>query len=241
MDPVTIFLLGLYPLLLLRNKSSSSSYKYVEYKYEPPAQGSVKTDLDNYLRAIENDFEMPGIRDFLMSASWVESRFVPSAIRSESTGYKLVYKPPQYNEPLDKFKNNPWIKDKSNWNFTGGLWQLFSGNALNTYDGKALNLDPKLVFNWKYSLAFAIDFAYRLNLKYDANSYLKIRYGWSSLDLLFNYNTTLKTKASQVKGRLLEGAAHTKSNPENFNINPNFKKYAKDFQYEGMLEYIMHF
>lgn len=241
MDLATISLLVLAPLILLRGKSSSNSKsKYVEYKYEPQPQGSVRDELDNYLQSIEKNFELDGLRDYFMSAGWVESRFLPSAHRPEPEGYKLVYKPPKYIEPLDKFKDNPWINNKTFWNATGGLWQLFAGNALNTNDGKALNLDPKLIYNWKYSLAFAIDFAYRLNKKYSAKNWLLIRYGWSSLSLLNNYNTISTKKASQVKGRLLEGAQHTNSNPESFNIKPNFSKYS-EFQFEGMLEFIMHF
>ena len=175
-----------------------------------------------------------------MAFAYVESRYLPNATRPESTGYKLVYKPKAYNEPLEQFKNNPWIKDKVFWNFTGGILQIFPGNALNTLDGTANNLDPRLIFNWKYSLAFAIDFAYRLNKKYNAFDWLRIRYAWSSLSLLANYNTTMIAKANQVKSRVIEGVQKSKGNVNSLYKKPNFSKYA-EFQFEGMLEYILHF
>lgn len=239
MDLATISLLVLAPLILLRGKSNGG-YKHVEYKPEPQKQGSVKTELDNYLKAIEKDFEIPGIRDVFMGMSYVESRWIPSAWRYEPTGYKLAYKSPDYKEPREIFKNNPWIHDKVFWNSTSGLFQMFSANALDTNDQTAINLDPQLLLNWKYALAFAIDFAYRLNKKYDANSFIKIRYGWSSLSLLNSYNTTSKQKASEVRGRVQEGIKKSNGKLSSLDIKPNFSKYA-EFQFAGMLDYIYHF
>jgi len=181
MDLITPLLL-LSGLAILNKKSSSSSSNISgEYgsikngKFVPRKQPSFKNQLNEILIDLEEKLEIEDLRDFLMGVAWVESKFYPSAIRYETTGFIGVQ-----NNPT-RFKNNKWRNNPVYWNFTLGLFQMFPSTALSVSDGAAKNNNPLTLANPYYSIAYGIDFASRLNKSYGAKTWFDIRLGWHSL------------------------------------------------------------
>lgn len=182
---------------IIKSNSSVSSGKYV-----PAKQNEFKQRLNDILKSLESKLKIYGLRDYFMTIAWIESRYYPSAIKYEigKGFYPNLF-------PKNKWKNYRYL-----WEYTGGLFQLFPYNALNTMDGTAKNLSPTTVFNPLYTIGYALDFAYRLQKKYGADSWLDIRFGWAGLDVLFDKPAD---RIIAIENRLL------KSTTEN-NINPDF-------------------
>src|SRR5574338_231409 len=194
--------------LLGTSSSPSISSTKIPNKYIPESQPNFKEQLNSILYNLENKLQIYGLRDYFMTIAWIESRYYPSAINYEpGKGWAF-----DSSSVPKLFPKNPWKNYKYLWEYTGGLFQLFPYNALNTWDKSANNLAPTTVFNPIYSICYAIDFAYRLQKKYDAQTWLDIRLGWHSLGALFNKpgDTVIA-----VENRLL------KSTKEN-GINPDF-------------------
>lgn len=238
MDFITPLLI-LSGLAILNNKSSSSSSNISgEYgsikngKFVPKAQPSFKTKLDSILIDLEEKLEIEDLRDFFMGVAWVESKYFPSAIKYETTGFIGVQ-----NNPT-RFKNNKWKNNPVYWNFTGGLMQFFASTALSTADGTAKNNSPLTVFNPYYTIAYGIDFASRLNKSYKANSWFDIRLGWHSLKLL---NEKTPEIMLEVENRIVKGINNSGGNPEIlYKYNPNnFDKYRSEYGFKKLLNYIL--
>lgn len=232
MDPLTLSLLFLAPLILLNKKSSKSiSSPRFPDKYIPPKQPSFRSKSDLILPEIEKELKLVGFADMFSGIFQIESKFIPSAIRYESSGYSLV------KNRIKDFSKNQFVGFEYLWNSTNGLAQLFPAVALLTADKTAHNLDPRILFDPYYNIAFSIDLAYRLNKNYKATNWEKIRYGWKSL-------TTLKDPegetAQAVKGRIIKGIKETGGSTSVLTMQPNFHRYGKEFQFQGILEYILY-
>ena len=235
------------PLLLLSglailNKSSSSSHSNSsssssEYgsikngKFVPKAQPNFKNQLNEILLDLEKKLDIENLRDFLMGVAWVESKFFPSAIKYETTGYIGVK-----NNPT-RFKNNKWKNNPAYWNLTGGIFQFFGSTALSVSDGTAKNNSPLTIFNPYYSIAYGIDFASRLNKSYGANTWFDIRLGWHSLGLLKSKDPDIML---EVENRIVKGINNSGGNPEIlYKYNPNnFSKYRSEYGFKKLLNYL---
>jgi hypothetical protein len=238
MDFITPLLL-LSGLAILNNKSSSSSNNISgEYgsvkngKFVPKKQPSFKTELNEILIDLEEKLEIEDLRDFFMGVAWVESKFYPSAIKYETTGFIGVQ-----NNPT-RFKNNKWKSNSVYWNATMGLFQMFGSTALSVADGTAKNNSPLTLFNPYYSIAYGIDFASRLNKSYKANSWFDIRLGWHSLKLLADKTPEVML---EVENRIVKGINNSGGNPEIlYKYNPNnFNKYRSEYGFKKLLNYIL--
>ncbi len=237
MDLITPLLL-LSGLAILNKKSSSSSNSISgEYgsikngKFVPKKQPSFKSELNDILIDLEEKLEIEDLRDFLMGVAWVESKFYPSAIRYETTGFIGVQKNPT------RFKNNKWRKNPAYWNLTGGLFQFFGSTALSTADSAANNFSPLTIFNPYYSIAYAIDFASRLNKSYGAKTWFDIRLGWHSISLLKGKDPDIML---EVENRIVKGINNSGGNPEIlYEYNPNnFSKYRSEYGFKKLLNYL---
>lgn len=226
MNKIFPILLGSAGLLLLSGSASSSSGTSIPTKYIPPQQPDFYPKLKVILPYVENLLDCPYLANYFSCVGYVESRFVPSAIRYE-TG--KGYHP-------DLFPKNPYIGQKYLWEYTGGLFQMFPYVALNTGDNMGNTLDPRLVFHPLYSIAFAIDFAYRLNKYYDADRWLYVRFGWRSL-------STLKNKPLEegeaVQNRMINAADELGINPQFLYQHPNFAVYEKYYKFKGLLNHLL--
>jgi hypothetical protein len=218
MDPKLIILASLGSFLILSKGSSSSSSP----KFVPDKQPSFKKNLNLILVALEEKLDCPYLRDYFMCVAYVESRFLPSAIRYESGGY--------YPSNTNTFRE-PYL-----WKYTGGLFQMFPFVALDTADGTAKDLDPRYVFNPLYAIAFAIDFAYRLNKYHEADRWLYVRFGWRSLKTL---NEKPLEIGQQVQDRMIKAADELGIDPNFLYQHPDFTKY-KNLQFKGTLNWILN-
>jgi hypothetical protein len=227
--------------LFFGNKKKSG---VISGKYVPIKQPNFKEKLKPILKSLEKDLKSPGLYDFFMGVARIESRWFPSAIRYESTGYRLLFSQPNKEGKrlmMDKWKKNPWKYDKSLWLYTGGLFQIFPANALNTQDKVANNWDPRTVFDPYYQIAYCIDFASRLNLNHKADSWLKIRYGWNSLSVLYNYdNENYIEKAERVEDKIYKAILNNNGDPDILYLHqPDlFSYYRKNYKFNKLLEHI---
>lgn len=231
-------LLALSGLAILNKKSSSSSNSISgEYgsikngKFVPKKQPSFQSKLNVVLTDLEKKLEIEDLRDFLMGVAWVESKFYPSAIKYETTGFIGVQ-----NNPT-RFKNNKWKNSPVYWNFTSGLFQLFPSTALSVSDGTAKNNSPITLFNPYYNIAYAIDFASRLNKSYGADTWFDVRLGWHSLKLLSGKDPAIML---EVENRIVKGINNSGGNPEIlYKYNPNnFDKYRSEYGFKKLLNYL---
>lgn len=159
-----------------------------------------------------------------MTIAWIESRYYPSAIR---------YEPGKGYHP-NLFPNNKWKNYRYLWEYTGGLFQLFPYNALNTMDGKAKNLSPTTVFNPLYTIGYALDFAYRLQKKYGAETWLDIRFGWAGLDVLFDKPAN---QIIEIENRLLESTTENNINSDFLYEYVDLSSYKK-YGFSGIMNLI---
>lgn len=229
MDPITPFLI-LVPLLLLNSKTKSTSSSS-DGKYKPKPQPNFKNQLDNILTILEPKLEIQYLRDFFMGVAYVESRYFPSAITYETldeSTWKNIKK---------LYKSNKYISQKNLWTFTAGLIQIFPSSALKTADGKGINNSPLTVFDPHYNLAYAIDYASRLNKSFDANTWFDIRLGWASLATLKNKEPN---KVLAVEGRIINGIEKSNGNPEILYeyLPNNFDKYRSEYGFKKTLDLI---
>lgn len=236
MDFITPLLL-LSGLAILNKKSSSGSNNSGEYgsikngKFVPRKQPSFKNQLNEILIDLEEKLEIEDLRDFLMGVAWVESKYYPSAIKYETTGFIGVQ-----NNPT-RFKNNKWKNSSIYWDATMGLFQMFPSTALSVSDGTAKNNSPLTLFNPYYSIAYGIDFASRLNKSYGAKTWFDIRLGWHSLRLLNDKDPDIML---EVENRIVKGINNSGGNPEIlYKYNPNnFAKYRSEYGFKKLLNYL---
>jgi len=230
MDPITP-LLVLVPLLLLNAKSKSTTSVSSGDKYKPKPQPNFKNQLDNILTTLEPKLEIQHLRDFFMGAAYVESRYFPSAITYENLDADT------WANIKKLYKTNKYINQKNLWVWTGGILQLFPSTALKTADGKGVNNSPLTVFDPHYSIAYAIDYASRLNKSFDANTWFDIRLGWASLGTLKNKEPN---KVLAVEGRIVNGIEKSNGNPEILYdwLPNNFDKYRSEYGFKKTLELI---
>lgn len=227
MEPLTIAaIVGLSSLLFLGGGSKGGGS--VSIKYTPKKQSSFKSELNVILKDLENKLENPYIRDFFMCVAEVESKFIPSAIRYENISGS-------WENFQKKFAKNPFITSRSLWAYTGGLFQLFPSTALSTNDGKGDTLNPTLVFHPLYTIAFAVDLAYRLNKYHDADRWIEVRLGWASLATL--KSGTLE-KQEAVQNRMINAADKLGINPQFLYQHPDFTKYKNNYQFAGLVKYL---
>jgi hypothetical protein len=205
------------------NKSSNSG-TIENGKYIPVKQNEFKSKLNKILQSLESKLKIDGLRDYFMTIGWIESRYYPSAIR---------YEPNKGYHP-NLFHNNKWKNYKYLWEYTGGLFQLFPYNALNTMDGTAKNLAPTTIFNPKYTIAYALDFAYRLQKKHGAETWLDIRFGWASLNTL--YNKPADTIIA-IENRLLKSTTENNINSDFLYEYVDLSSYEK-YQFSGIIKLI---
>jgi hypothetical protein len=229
MDPLTPLLI-LVPLLLLNSKTKSTTSSS-DGKYKPKSQPEFKNQLDNILTTLEPKLEIQYLRDFLMGAAYVESRYFPSAITYEKLDNDT------WNNIKKLYKTNKYISQKNLWEFTAGLVQLFPSTALKTADGKGINNSPLTVFDPHYNIAYAIDYASRLNKYHDAVRWFDIRLGWASLQTLKNKEPN---KVLAVEGRIVNGIEKSGGNPEILYeyLPNNFDKYRSQYGFKKTLDLI---
>lgn len=197
---------------------------------KPIKQSPKQKEISGALEDLEQMLGLKGLHDVFMGFAKVESNFVPSATRPEPNGYNLV------ENNIGKLYANPWIKDKSLWQKTMGLFQQFPGSALLTSDGYGINLNPEILYDWRYSVALAVDFAYRLHKKYEADNFLQIRLGWASLKTLNSPNSSY---AIEVMGRLLKGISDTGGDTKLIYSVPDWKTYEQ-MGFKNLLNYILN-
>lgn len=228
----TIPLLALSSLFLLnKNKGTSSgTTNIVDGKYKPKSQPIFKNELDDILTELEPKLEIEDLRDFLMGVAWVESKYFPSAVAYPSITDE------RWADIKKLYKTNKYIKNKVLWEYTGGLFQLFPSSALKTSDGTGLKNDPTTVFNPYYAVAYAIDFASRLE-KLGANTWFDIRLGWASLKTL---NEKPPDYVLEIEGRIIKGINASDGDVEIlYKYVPNrFDKYRADYGFQKTLKYI---
>lgn len=229
---ITLPLLAISSLLLLgkSNKGSANSGNIKDGKYKPDPQPNFKNQLDDILTDLESKLEIEDLRDFLMGVSWVESKYFPSAI---------AYVPIEGERWIDikkLYKTNPYIKQKYLWDYTGGLFQLYPSSALKTTDKKAIKYNPTTVFNPKYAIAYAIDFASRLE-KLGANTWFEIRLGWASLKTL---NEKPPDKVLAIEDRIVKGINNSNGDPEILykHVPDRFEKYRSQYGFKKTLDLI---
>lgn len=236
------------PLLLLSglailNKSSSSSHinsssSSSEYgsikngKFVPKAQPNFKNQLNEILFDLEEKLDIENLRDFLMGVAWVESKFFPSAIKYEILDKDRIV------DIKKIYKTNPYINNIALWSWTGGLFQQFPSTCLKTADGVGKKNSPITIFNPYYTIAYAIDFASRLNKSYGANTWFDIRLGWHSLGLLKSKDPDIML---EVENRIVKGINNSGGNPEIlYKYNPNnFSKYRSEYGFKKLLNYTL--
>lgn len=196
-------------------------------KFKPTPQKNFKSELEYILENLENDLEITNLKNYFITIGWIESRFYPSAMNDEpGKGYYP-----------DLFPKNKWRGNKLLWEYTGGVFQIFPYNALNTLDNKAKNLPPSMVFDPYYTIAFSIDFAYRLHKKYNADTWFDIRLGWAALNIL---KEKPPEKVLAIEGRLLK-STNENGIDEEFLWEPvNFGKYS-EYGFKGTLELIQSY
>lgn len=195
--------------------------------FKPYPQKSFKSELSYILENLENDLEITNLKDYFLTIGWIESRYYPSAI-AHLPG--LGYYP-------DLFPKNQWRGNKSLWEYTGGLFQIFPYNALSASDNKAKNLPPTMVFDPYYTIAFSIDFAYRLHYKYNADTWFDIRLGWAGLNVL---KQKPPQKILDIEGRLLKSTNENNINEEFLWEPVDFGKYTQ-YGFKGTLELIQSY
>lgn len=221
----TYFILGgaatIFLLLGKNSRASSSQTKYV-----PPKQNNFTPKMREILPKLEEKLNCPYLSDFLLTVSRVESRGYPSAIRYEPG---MGYHPNRF--PQNPYRNYPYL-----WQYTGGLFQMFPYIALETYDNSAHKLDPRLVFNPYCSIAFAIDFAYRLHKKYNAERWIEIRFGWRSLKTLQEKPIDI---GQEIQNRMINAAEDLNINPGFLYNYPNFSVYENNYQFAKLVKYIL--
>lgn len=230
---LSAILLGSLALFGGGNKTSLKGIAQIPYgsiqkgKFKPTPQKSFKSELSYILENLENDLEITNLKNYFMTIAWIESRYYPSAIAYETgSGYYP-----------DLFPNNKWRGNKVLWEFTGGLFQIFPYNALNTGDKKANNLSPTMVFDPYYTIAFSIDFAYRLHWKYNANNWFDIRLGWAGLNVL---KQKPPQKVLDIEGRLLKSTSENGINEEFLWDPVDFGKYSQ-YGFKGTLGLIQSY
>jgi len=229
MDPITPLLM-LIPILFMKSKGVVSTSSG-EGKFVPKPQPNFKNQLDKILTNLEEELEILYLRDFFMGVAWVESKYFPSAIAYENlddstwANIKKIY------------KTNKYISQKKLWVWTGGLVQLFPSTALKTADGKGINNSPLTVFEPYYNIAYAIDYASRLNKSFDADTWFDIRLGWASLNTLKNKDPN---KILAIEDRIVKGINNSDGN---LNIlyeylPDNFDKYRSQYGFKKTLDLI---
>lgn len=232
----TLPLLAISSLLLLKTKGSKSKSvtgldgSVIDGKYKPKKQSEFKSNLDEILTDLESKLEIEDLRDFLMGVAWVESKYFPSAIAY------VTIDSDRWVDIKKTYKTNPFIKNKYLWDYTGGLFQLFPSSALKTSDKKAIKNNPTTVFDPYYSIAYAIDFASRLE-KIGADSWFETRLGWASLSIL---NEKPPDKVLEIENRIIKGI-----NNSNGDVNilykyvpGRFDKYRSQYGFKKTLDYI---
>lgn len=211
-------------------------------RYIPKEQPNFKSELKPILKQLEKDLKAPGLYSFFMGVARIESRWYPDAIRYESTGYNLVK--PKADDGTRKFKKrykeNPWRSKPYLWNYTGGLFQMFPGTALYTADQSAKNNNPTTVFDPYYSIAYAIDFASRLNKYYDADEWVKVRYGWNSLGTLLYHDGKMAKEAERVGNKIHKAIVTNGDSPSIlYKYQPNlFAYYRENYGFKKLLNHI---
>ena len=227
MDPI-IFPLLLAGSYLFLNKPAPAAVG----KYIPEPQPAMKSKLSSLLTKIEKQTQIYGLKQFLMGVAYVESKFIPSAIRYEK------FSPETISKIKSKFKTNKYIHNFKYWTLTGGLYQLFPSTALSVDGDLAINNNPLTVFDPYYSTAYAIDFSSRLNKYYEAHRWLDVRLGWSSL---YNLINKPPEKTLAIEGRIVNGIEKTGGDPEIlYDYLPyNFNHYRKNIGFNNLLQYIM--
>lgn len=228
MRPLTIAAIAGLSLLLLSGKSSFAATG-IPKKYIPKKQSPFKNELDVILNDLEDKLNIVYLHDFFMCVAEIESKFIPSAIRYENISNET------YGNFLKVLSNNPYINQRYLWEFTGGLFQMFPSTALKTADDKGDNLNPLLVFHPLYTIAFAVDYAYRLNKIHDAYRWIDIRLGWASLSTL--KKGTLE-KQLAVQNRMMNAADTLGINPQFLYQHPNFNTYSSKYQFAGLVKYL---
>lgn len=228
----TLPLLAISFLLLLGNKGTNSikSKSTKTSKYKPEEQPEFKKKLDDILTELESELEIKGLRDFLMGVAWVESKYHPDAI-----AYVTISKD-RWETIKKTYKTNKYTKDKYLWDYTGGLFQLFPSSALKTTDKTALNNNPITVFDPYYSIAYAIDFASRLQ-KLGADTWLDIRLGWASLSTMYDKPPN---KVSEIENRIIKGIKNSNGDVDILykHIPDKFTKYRSQYGFKKTLDLI---
>lgn len=230
-------------ILYLLGKTSKASTPLT--KYYPKEQPSFKAKLKPILKQLEKDLKAPGLYDFFMGVARIESRWYPDAIRYESNGYNLVKPCKKENgKVVCKFRKrwleNPWKNSPYLWNYTGGLFQMFPGTALYTADQSAKNYNPITVFDPYYSIAYAIDFASRLNKYYNADNWIKVRYGWNSLGTLIHYDGKMAKEAERVGNKIYKSIETNGGNTSIlYDYQPNLLSYYREnYGFQKLLKHI---
>lgn len=225
-------LLAISSLLLLgkSNKGTDNENKsIVDGKYKPKKQPEFKNKLDDILTKLESKLEIEDLRDFLMGVAWVESKYYPSAIAY------VTIKPERWIDIKKLYKTNKYINNKVLWDYTGGLFQLFPSSALRTRDKTAVKNNPVTVFDPHYAIAYAIDFASRL--ENGANTWIDIRLGWASSQIQAEKPPD---KVLEIEGRIIKGIENSGGDTEIlYKYVPNrFSKYRSEYGFKKTLNYI---
>ena len=149
-----------------------------------------EADLETLLNNAQAITGIQGLAAFLMAVARRESRFNPNA-RNPRTGVDKGDGPPARRLFLSdinqaRYANNNWINDPDAWSYSGGLFGFMPATALATADNEAVLADPESVFNPLLSVAYAVDFLFRLHRGYDAHTWDEMRVGWAAPSLIDN-------------------------------------------------------
>jgi hypothetical protein len=229
----TLPLLAISSLLLLgkSNKGTDDVNKnVVDGKYKPKKQPEFKSELDDILKKLESKLEIEDLRDFLMGVAWVESKYYPSAVAY------VTIDSDRWVDIKKIYKNNKYINQKYLWDYTGGLFQLFPSSALKTTDTTAIKNNPTTVFDPHYAIAYAIDFASRLE-KIGADTWFDIRLGWASLKTLAEKPPD---KVLEIENRIIKGIQNSGGDTEILYkyVSNRFDKYRSEYGFKKTLAYI---
>lgn len=152
---------------------------FSEAEFPPPPPVAEPDRIARLAKVAERASKIKGLRDYIIAASWTESKWKPEAFGKRDSAAALRSWERNRNT---RYVDNPWIREKSRWSYSGGALGEIPGNALATTDKVGRMMDPARVFDLPYALAFAADMVVRLRKHWGATNWDRVRAGWASPD-----------------------------------------------------------
>jgi hypothetical protein len=152
---------------------------FSEVEFPPPEPEYDPDRIVRLAKVAERAARIKGLRDFIIAASWTESKWKPTAFGARDSAAAI--RGWERNRGT-RYIDNPWISQKSRWSYSGGALGEIPSSALATSDKLARNMDPARVFDLPYALAFAADMVVRLRNHWGATNWDRVRAGFASPD-----------------------------------------------------------